>query len=92
MQEVFNQLLRLLRFNDLKEKGVVKNRVTLHRWMHREIDPFPAPIQLSENSIAWRESEVLDWLARRAKGPLSKPGPPPGPRKKTKATGRGAVQ
>lgn len=41
--------------------------MTLYRWMARENDPFPQPIRLGENSIAWRASDVEAWLDRRPK-------------------------
>ena len=45
--------MRMLRFRDLKARGIVGNRVTLARWI-REQD-FPRPLQLGANSIAWDE-------------------------------------
>jgi prophage regulatory protein len=38
---------------------------------------FPAPVQLSERAMAWREAEVLDWMKARpawAYGPARSPG------------------
>jgi predicted DNA-binding transcriptional regulator AlpA len=58
--------LTLLRFRDLKAVGIVNNRMTLARWMKREIDPFPRPLRLSEAIIAWRASDISAWLERRA--------------------------
>ena len=38
-------------------------RQTLYQWMAR--DAFPRPLKLSGSAIAWRESEVRDWLNSR---------------------------
>ena len=45
-----------LRFKDLKQRGVVSNRVTLARWIADGL--FPPPIHLGPNSIAWRLDEI----------------------------------
>jgi predicted DNA-binding transcriptional regulator AlpA len=63
----------LWRFRDLKAKGVVTDRATLRRWMKSLDDPFPSPIVLSANSIAWRASEVREWLDNRPRGPAPQP-------------------
>lgn len=59
----------LLRFPDLVARGVVTNRMTLRRWMALPFDedPFPQPIVLGKNSIAWRAEDVSAWLDRRQK-------------------------
>jgi predicted DNA-binding transcriptional regulator AlpA len=57
---------KLLRFADLKARGIVKNWVTLKRWIAHE--GFPAGIQLAANSRAWYEHDVEAWLASRRKG------------------------
>lgn len=56
--------LMLLRYSDLKQRNIVRNRITLARWI--KAGHFPAPIQLAANSIAWRASDVEAWLDRRA--------------------------
>jgi predicted DNA-binding transcriptional regulator AlpA len=61
----------LLRFADLKARGIVRNWVTLRSWIDRE--GFPPGMMLGPNSRAWREDEVEDWLNRR---PSAKPGEP----------------
>jgi hypothetical protein len=38
----------LLRYRDLKERGIVNNRVTLSRWIASE--GFPAGVQLGPNT------------------------------------------
>jgi prophage regulatory protein len=30
---------------------------------------FPAPVQLGVRSVAWPESEIMDWIEARLKGP-----------------------
>jgi predicted DNA-binding transcriptional regulator AlpA len=57
----------LYRFPDLHERNIVHNRTTLKRWMTRERNPFPKPVKLGENSIAWRATDVEQWLERMAK-------------------------
>jgi len=47
----------------------VRARVLLSRatvWALRRRGAFPAPIQISPNRIAWRESDLNDWIADRA--------------------------
>jgi len=56
--------MKLLRYNDLKNRGIVRNRVTLARWLKNE--GFPQPIRLGPNSIAWDESSIDAWLRQRA--------------------------
>jgi hypothetical protein len=54
---------RLLRFSDLKDRGIVSNYVTLARWIERE--GFPPGFMMGPNTRAWRENEVEEWLASR---------------------------
>jgi predicted DNA-binding transcriptional regulator AlpA len=58
----------LLRFNDLKARNIVTNRVTLGEWIKR--GAFPPGIQLAERTRAWSEDEIEAWLASRRVGPL----------------------
>ncbi len=63
---------KLLRYRDLVDRGIVSNRMTLHRWIVG--NDFPKPIKIGPNSIAWRVDDVESWLAERArasKTPLS---------------------
>ncbi len=57
------ETLKCLRFSDLVELGIIRNRMTLKRWV--ESGHFPAPIRLGPNSIAWRASDVQAWLDAR---------------------------
>jgi predicted DNA-binding transcriptional regulator AlpA len=64
----------LLRFRDLKALGIVEDRATLRRWMNpKGDDPFPSPIVLSGNSVAWVTLEVRAWLDRRPRGVAPQP-------------------
>lgn len=63
----------LIRFRDLKARGILPDRATARRWMRRKNDPFPQPIVLSDNFIAWRWSEVKAWLDNRPRGPAPQP-------------------
>jgi predicted DNA-binding transcriptional regulator AlpA len=53
----------LLRFADLRARGIVKNWMTLRRWIERE--GFPPGVKLGPNSRAWWEQDVMAWLASR---------------------------
>ncbi len=52
-----------LRFADLKKRGIVRNRMTLRRWI--DAGHFPAPVQLGPNSVAWVSDEVEAFEAAR---------------------------
>ena len=51
---------KLLRFNDLKDRGVVNNRPTLYRWIKDR--NFPKGIKIGENIRVWPEDEVDAWI------------------------------
>jgi len=53
----------LLRFCDLKARGIVGNWVTLKRWIERE--GFPPGVKLGPNTRAWPESEIDEWVVGR---------------------------
>lgn len=53
-------LTRLLEIEDVM-KAVGLSRGTI--WSLRRTNEFPAPVQLSANRIAWRESDVEAWMA-----------------------------
>ena len=63
---------RLLRFRDLRERGIVRNRVTLKNWI-RDLG-FPPGQLTGPNTRTWGEGEVNDWLDTRPVAP--KPLPP----------------
>lgn len=56
-------MTKLLRFADLKQRGVVTNWVTLSHWVERE--GFPPGRKLAANTRAWTEAEIGAWLDSR---------------------------
>jgi len=56
--------MKLLSYQDLQARGIVRNRVTLGRWIKSY--GFPKAIPLGPNTVAWSEVEVDAWLAARA--------------------------
>jgi predicted DNA-binding transcriptional regulator AlpA len=54
---------QLLRFRDLRERGVVNNWTTLQRWIKQ--CGFPRGVKIGPNSRAWYEKDVDEWLAAR---------------------------
>jgi predicted DNA-binding transcriptional regulator AlpA len=54
---------RRLRFRELKERGIVENRVTLGNWV--KTLGFPHGQLTGPNSRTWGEDEVQAWLDRR---------------------------
>lgn len=57
------QVCRRLRFNDLVELGIVRNRVTLGNWIRER--GFPPGQLLGPNTRTWTENEVQSWLDSR---------------------------
>jgi hypothetical protein len=53
----------LLRFADLKARGIVQNWTTLKRW--QETEGFPASIKLGPNTTVWPEDKINEWVANR---------------------------
>lgn len=55
--------MKLLRFKDLKARGIVNN----HPQLRRMIDNygFPPGIKLGENSTAWKDTLVDNWVETR---------------------------
>jgi hypothetical protein len=62
--------MRLLRFIDLKELGIVVNHPQLAKLIERQ--GFPVGRWLSNNAHVWTELEVYEWLDKR---PRARPGP-----------------
>jgi predicted DNA-binding transcriptional regulator AlpA len=54
---------RFVRYRDLKERGLINNRVTLGRWI--ESGGFPPPLKIGPNTVVWPEHEIDEWLATR---------------------------
>jgi predicted DNA-binding transcriptional regulator AlpA len=55
--------MKLLRFADIKARGIVKNWVTLRNWIERE--GFPAGFKTGPNTRCWTEAEIEAWLQSR---------------------------
>lgn len=55
--------LHYWRYTDLKERGIVRNRMTLHRWIQNQ--GFPQGLLLGPNSRAWPVDQVIQWLNSR---------------------------
>ena len=72
MSTLLLNTLLLLRYPDLVAKRIVTNRMTLRRWMERQVDPFPQPVRLGNNTIAWKAVDVAAWIERRA-APMNPP-------------------
>jgi predicted DNA-binding transcriptional regulator AlpA len=53
----------LVRFHDLKARGIVRNRVTLQAWIRKQ--RFPPGRWLGPNTKAWTETEIDEWLRSR---------------------------
>ena len=64
---------RYLRFRDLKERGIVSNRVTLGSWIQNQ--GFPPGRLIGPNARAWTEAEISDYLKRRPTAPKITPRP-----------------
>jgi predicted DNA-binding transcriptional regulator AlpA len=54
--------VRYLRWRQLREI-IPWSRSTC--WRAVRDKRFPAPVQLSKNTVAWRSDSVMDWLERR---------------------------
>jgi predicted DNA-binding transcriptional regulator AlpA len=55
--------MKLIRYNDLVEKGVVNSRMTLKRLI--DAQDFPPGVLVTPNARAWQEEEVDAWIAAR---------------------------
>ena len=51
-----------LRFADLKARNIVRNRVTLSRWI-KNID-FPPGIMIGPNTRGWSAKAIAEWEAK----------------------------
>lgn len=62
---------KLLRFSDLKARGIVGNWPTVRRLVERQ--GFPPGIRLGAQARAWPEAEIEAWLeSRRIPPPANK--------------------
>jgi predicted DNA-binding transcriptional regulator AlpA len=62
----------LLRFNDLKARGIVRNWTTLLRWIRR--GEFPPGRQLGPNTRVWDSKSIEEFLASRPAAPARRNG------------------
>ena len=53
----------LLRFSDLKARGIVRNRTTLGRWVQKL--NFPPGMKMGIRTRVWDEAEIEAWIAER---------------------------
>lgn len=53
--------MKLINYNQLRERGVPYTREHLRRLIADQ--QFPAPVPLSKKRIAWIEDEVSAWIA-----------------------------
>lgn len=63
-------LSRQLRFRDLKDRGIVDNRVTLGNWITNY--GFPRG-RLVGNTRLWAEDQIVEWLAAQPVDPKRTP-------------------
>ncbi|MGB8568684.1 MAG: transcriptional regulator [Pseudolabrys sp.] len=62
-REIAREPRRLIRFRDLRERGIVSNWPQLRRLV--DTCGFPSGRYLGPNTRAWTEAEVDKWLAAR---------------------------
>ncbi len=55
--------MKLLRYPDLVDRGVVRSRMTLKRLIDSQ--GFPPGCLVTPNSRVWPENEVDDWIKSR---------------------------
>ena len=65
-----------LRFSDLVDRGIVRNRVTLKNWIQTQ--GFPEGQMTGPNTRSWSEDEIERWLKDR---PKKHPNPSTPPRR-----------
>jgi hypothetical protein len=64
-------MIRLLRFKDLRERGIINNWPMLKRRIER--DGFPVGRMVGPNTRVWIEEEVEKWIkSRPTAGPAPK--------------------
>jgi prophage regulatory protein len=54
---------KFVSYDDLKEYGIPYTDVHILRL--RKAGKFPKPVRLSENRIAWRLSDLIEWIESR---------------------------
>lgn len=56
---------RLMRKPEVLNISGIESNSTLYYLVNK--GTFPTPVKISERAVAWRESEVLDWIESREK-------------------------
>jgi predicted DNA-binding transcriptional regulator AlpA len=74
-------MLKRLRYPDLVEAGIVRNRVTLSNWIHHQ--GFPEGQLTGPNTRSWSQAEVEAWLQSRPTDLKPTPTAPGRPRKQS---------
>ena len=64
---------QVMRYADLKARGVVNNRATLSRWI--KTHGFPSGFLLGPNSRGWYAHDIEGWLSDRSAGDDFQQGP-----------------
>jgi hypothetical protein len=65
-----------LRYRELRERGIVKNRATLSNWIKNPKIKFPPGQLTGPNTRTWDEdTEINPWLASRPTTPKPTPKP-----------------
>ena len=54
--------IRFLRLAEVKKRTGL-SKTTIYREIDRQ--KFPQRVRLSQNSVAWLESEIIDWMNQR---------------------------
>jgi predicted DNA-binding transcriptional regulator AlpA len=59
---------RLLRRDEVMARVGVKNYSTIWRWMRRGEFPEPLRLTVVQPRVAWRESDIRNWVNSRQQG------------------------
>jgi hypothetical protein len=62
-------LPKVIRFRDLRDAGIVTNRVTLARWQNDPKIRFPRGRLTGLNTRTWTPQEIQDWYDNRPTEP-----------------------
>ncbi len=65
MPDEVTMTTKLLRYPDLRERGIFRNRATLYRWI--AAGQFPRGLKIGPNTRVWTEDEVNTWLRAQIK-------------------------
>jgi hypothetical protein len=81
---------RRLRFADLLERGIIRNRTTLKNWVDQR--GFPPGQLTGPNSRTWGEDDVQRWIDARPSEPKLTPNPKRRPGRPRKATAETSME